>query len=134
MDPDQRRGREAGEGGSAVVEFTLVASLLAVLFLAVLQVGVALHVRNTLVAAAAEGARYGADADRTPSDGAQRTRELVATSLSDAYTRDVSAGYETVDGIETVVVQVRAPLPLLGLVGPGGELVVRGHALAETPP
>ena len=123
-----------GEDGSAVVEFALVSALLAVLFLAVLQVGVALYVRSTLVAAAAEGARYGADADRTPADGVRRTQDLVAQSLSPSYARDVTADYALVDGLPTVVVRVRAPLPLLGLVGPGGDLVVEGHALAELPP
>ena len=124
----------ADDTGSAVVEFALVSALLAVLFLAVLQVGVALYVRNTLVAAAAEGARYGADADRTPADGVQRTRELVAQSLSPSYAQDVTADYEVIGGLATVVVRVRAPLPLLGLVGPGGDLVVEGHALAELAP
>ena len=52
--------------GSAVVDFTLVGVLLTFLFLALLQLGLALHVRNTLVASAAEGARYGANADRNP--------------------------------------------------------------------
>lgn len=130
MAPD----RDLADQGSAVVEFALVSAMLAALFLAVLQVGVALHVRNTLVAAAAEGARYGADADRTPADGAQRTREVVTTSLSSAYAQDVSAAYENVGGIQTVVVEIRAPLPLLGLLGPGGDLVVQGHALAERAP
>lgn len=120
--------------GSAVVEFALVSAMVSALFLAVLQVGVALHVRNTLVAAAAEGARYGADADRTPADAARRTREVVGSSLSAAYAQDVEAGYEDVGGVRTVVVQVRAPLPMLGLVGPGGDLVVTGHAIAEAAP
>lgn len=120
--------------GSAVVEFALVSAMVTALFLTVLQVGLALHVRNTLVAAAAEGARYGAAADRTPADGAQRTRDVVTTSLSAAYAGDIRAGYVDQGGVSTVEVEVRAPLPLLGLVGPGGELVVTGHALAESPP
>ena len=129
-----RSARAACDDGSAVVEFALVSAMVAVLFLAVLQVGVALHVRNTLVAAAAEGARYGADADRTPADAARRTRDVVEAALSAAYARDVQADYEDVGGVRTVVVQVRAPLPMLGLVGPSGDLVVYGHALAEAAP
>jgi Flp pilus assembly protein TadG len=123
-----------GDRGSAVVEFALVSVLLVGLFLAVLQVGVALHVRNTLVAAAAEGARYGADADRLPADGAQRTREVIASSLPASFADDVTAGYSRVGGLATVVVEVRAPLPLFGMAGPGGDLVVQGHALAEQLP
>ncbi len=128
-------GRERGrDTGSAVVEFALVSSLLAALFLAVLQVGVALYVRNTLVAAAAEGARYAADADLGPADGAARTREVIASSLPSTYAANVTAGFETVDGVRTVVVQVRAPLPILGMAGPSGDLVVQGHALVEELP
>jgi Flp pilus assembly protein TadG len=116
------------------VEFALVSSLLVVLFLAILQVGVALHVRNTLVAAAAEGARYGAAADRSAVDGAAKTREIIGASLPGSYAVDVTSGYQIIGGLDTVVVQVRAPLPLLGLVGPVGDLVVRGHALVEVLP
>ena len=129
-----RKGTQPGDDGSAVVEFALVSAMVAALFLAVVQVGVALHVRNTLVAAAAEGARYGADADRTPADAVRRTREVVSSSLSAAYAQDVQAAYEDIGGVRTVAVQVRAPLPVLGLVGPSGDLVVTGHALAEAPP
>ncbi len=126
--------KRPANSGSAAVEFSLVSALLVVLFLAVLQLGLALEVRNTLVAAAAEGARYAAAADRAPVDGAIRTREVIGESLPGSYAADVTAGYETVGGLGTVVVQVRAPLPLLGLVGPVGDLVVRGHALAEVVP
>jgi Flp pilus assembly protein TadG len=129
MAPDRRAPE-----GSAVVEFALVSSLLVMLFLAILQVGVALHVRNTLVAAAAEGARYGAAANRSAVDGAAKTREIIGTSLPASYAAEVTSGYQIIGGLDTVVVQVRAPLPLLGLVGPVGDLVVRGHALAEVLP
>lgn len=125
---------QCGGEGSAVVEFALVSSLLMVLFLAVLQVGVALHVRNTLVAAAADGARYAAAAGRSPADAVAKTREVIDASLPAQYAADVTSGLQTVGGLNTVVVQVRAPLPLLGLFGPVGALVVRGHALAEAFP
>jgi len=117
--------------GSATVEFVLVAVLTLAIFLSVVQVGVAVHVRTTLVAAAAEGARYGAASGRSPDDGAARTADIITTSLSATYARQVSAGYETVEGVPTVVVRVKAPLPVLGLVGPTADLVVEAHALAE---
>jgi len=117
--------------GSAVVDFVLVSVLLVTLFLGVVQLGVVLHVRNTLVAAAAEGARYGANADRGPDDAADRTRELAAQSLGEGLVQEVSAGFEDVGGSRTVVVEVRARLPLVGLLGPGSTLVVRGHAWDE---
>ena len=51
------RTRLREDRGSAVVEFALVTPLLLLVALAVLQVTLALHVRSTLTAAAAEGAR-----------------------------------------------------------------------------
>ena len=60
------------ESGSAVADFAMVAGLLSLLFLAVFQLGLALHIRNTLIACASEGARYGARADATPGDGEAR--------------------------------------------------------------
>ncbi len=119
------------DSGAAVVEFTLVTVLLVALFLAVLQLGLALHVRNTLVAGAAEGARYAANADRDPATGADRARELIAASLGAEYAEDVVVGTETVGGVSTVFVEVRAPFPLVGLLGPSRTLVVRGHAMDE---
>lgn len=118
--------------GSAVVEFTLVGVLLTLLFLALLQLGLALHVRNTLAASAAEGARYAANADRNTDEGADVTRQLIRDSLADSFAGDVTSGLETVDGVSTVYVQVRARLPVFGLLGPPRGIVVRGHALEES--
>lgn len=120
--------------GSAVVEFTLVGVLLTFLFLAVLQLGLVLHVRNTLTASAAEGARYAANADRSPEDGAAVTRRLIRDSLADSFAAGVSSGFERVTGVGTVYVQVDARLPLVGLLGPPRSLRVRGHALDEPSP
>jgi len=119
--------------GSAVVDFVLVGGLLALLFVAVLQLALVLHVRNELIDSAAQGARYGALAGHEPKDGAARTRELVSAELSARYAADVSAAREEVDGVALVDVRVTAPLPLVGLVGPSGRLVVHGHAPVEGP-
>ncbi len=119
--------------GSAIVEFTLVGVLLTVLFLGVLQLGLALHVRNTLAASAAEGARYAANADREPADGEAVTRQLIRDSLADTFARGVTSGFETVDGVPTVYVQVDATLPLVGLLGPSRGIRVRGHSVEEAP-
>jgi Flp pilus assembly protein TadG len=127
----RRFPRLRDHGGAAVVDFTLVGILLTLLFLALLQLGLALHVRNTLVASAAEGARYGANADRTPADGAAVTRQLIRDSLADSFAEDVTSGTETIDGVVTVVVRVNARLPVFGLLGPPRAISVRGHALLE---
>lgn len=124
----------AGDSGAAVVDFVLVGSVVTLLFAAIAQLGLTLHVRNTLVASAAEGARYAANADLGPAAGASRARDVIREALADQYADEVTAGYESVDGLPTVYVEVRAPLPLLGPLGPPDTLVVRGHALAEPTP
>ncbi len=99
--------------------------------LGVLQLALALHVRNTVVDAAGEGARYGALAGSSPAAGAARTRELVATALHPRYGQDVHSRVVLRDGLELVEVTVRAPLPVLGLLGPGGALTATGRAVLE---
>lgn len=116
-----------------MVDFVLVAALTTVLFAGVLQLALALHVRSTLVDCAAEGARYAALADRSPADGAARTRELITMSLSARFAQDVVADTVDVDGTAMVRVTVTAGLPVLGLLGPAGSLTVDGHALEEVP-
>lgn len=123
--------RRDADRGSAVVDFALVGALTTLLFVALVQLGVVLHVRNTLVDCASEGARQGALADRTPADAAAWARALITADLTNGYARQVEAGYETVDGLDTVVVRVEAPLPVIGLFGTGRVLSVSGHALRE---
>jgi Flp pilus assembly protein TadG len=119
------------ESGSAVADFAMVSGLLCVLFLAVFQLGLALHIRNTLIASASEGARYGARANATPQDGVDRATELITASLSDRYARDVTATTTTVDGIEVVQIRIQAPLPVLGPLGPDQVLSVQARAFSE---
>lgn len=136
MSPGFRRlvERAADDSGSAVVEFVLVGTLLTVLTLSVLQLGLALLVRNTVLDAASEGARYGALADNTIGDGAQRTRELIETALGPRYARDITVARGSYLGFPADIVTVKTPLPLIGLVGIPGGLEVHGHAAIETLP
>jgi hypothetical protein len=115
------------------VDFVLVGTLATLVFVGIVQLAVVLHVRNTIIDCAGEGARYGALADRTPADGAARAAALITQDLSARYAQDVVSGVETVDGLPTVVVRVRAPLPVLGLLGVGRVVTVSGHALRERP-
>jgi len=124
---------DRSDAGSAVAEFVLVGALTTVLFAGVLQLALVQHVRSTLVDCAAEGARYGALADRSPADGAARATELIASALHPRYASDVTARRTVADGLDVVRVEVTAPLPVLGLLGPGGTLTVAGHALEELP-
>ena len=119
------------DDGSAVVEFVLVSSMLVLLVLGVLQLGLALHVRNSLIAAAEEGARFAALADTGLEEGAARTLDLVAASLGASFDVDVAVAAITVDGTPAVAVTVTAPLPVAGLIGPAGMLEVVGRAPIE---
>lgn len=109
----------------------LVSVLLVTVLLGVLQLALALHVRNTVVDAAGEGARYGALAGSSPAAAAERTRELVATALHPRFGQDVHGQVVQRDGLEVVEVTVRAPLPVLGLLGPSGTLRASGRAVLE---
>lgn len=110
------------------MDFALIGGLLTVMFIAILQLTLVLHVRNTLIDAAASGARYGSLADRTPQDAVARTEELIRGSLADSYSSNISVGTSSVGGVETLEVVVQAPLPVIGFIGPAGVMEVRGHA------
>jgi len=120
------------ERGAAVAEFTLVTGLLVLLVLGIAQVGLAIHVRNTVVACAAEGARLAANADRGPADGAALTRRLIAQALSEAMVGDVTARHVPSPAGRNVRVDVVTRLPLIGLVGPSRTLTVSAHAVEES--
>jgi Flp pilus assembly protein TadG len=119
------------ESGSAVVEFVFVGILLTFLTLGVLQLGLALHVRNTIQDAASEGARWGALIDSTPADGVQRTKELITTAVGEQYAKDISVASQQWMGAPATVIIVKAPLPIIGLWGPATSMEVSGHAATE---
>ena len=123
-----RRG--SGQAGAAVVEFVVVVPMLALLLLAVVQVGLVLHVRSALAAAAAEGARDAAVRGGDAAVGVRGAREALAVTVAADVVEDVRASVTTQAGFAAVDVEVRARLPLVALLGPSG-LVVHGHALVE---
>lgn len=109
----------------------MVSGLLSLMFLAVFQLGLALHIRNTLISCASEGARYGARANATPQDGVARASQLIRASLADRYADNVTAVTTTVDGIQVVQIRIKAPLPVLGALGPDRVLSVQARAFSE---
>ena len=109
----------------------LVSLVLVPLVLGIIQVALVMHVHNTLVAAAAEGARYAATVDRGPAAGVERTRAQIEGVLAARFASDITAATEDVDGLSTVVVRVHAVVPALGLWGPGVSLDVVGHGVEE---
>jgi len=117
--------------GSAVVDFVMVGSLLTMFFLAVIQLTLVLHVRNTLIDAAASGARYGTLADRSAADAEERAGTLIGMALNANFAQDISSAEVTFQGLRTLEVTVRAPLPVIGLIGPQEMLEVKGHAAIQ---
>jgi Flp pilus assembly protein TadG len=124
--------RSRSSRGAAVVDFVLVLAVLVPVFLGILQVALVLLVRNTLAAAASEGARYAATLDRDPADGASRTRAQIEGALAARFAQDVDAHEVLVEGAPGVEVTVHAVVPALGIGGPAIELTVTGHAVEES--
>jgi Flp pilus assembly protein TadG len=112
-----------------VVDFVLVSALVTVIFLALIQLALVLHVRNTMADAASSAARYGALADRTAQDAQDRAELLLDSALGGHYAQDVRASVSTVNGVSVLTVSVTAPLPLIGLFGPARSLEMSGHAV-----
>jgi Flp pilus assembly protein TadG len=125
--PRPRRDR-----GAAVVEFVLVSVPLLFLLLVVLQVAVYMHLRNVVVASAAEGARYGANADRPSADGGPFAEQVLNRGVSarTAALIRCTAGEEPgAGGTVLVAVRCRGSVPTL-LSVLGGLLPVDGRARA----
>jgi Flp pilus assembly protein TadG len=123
-----RRRRLADDEGSAPVDFVLVGLLLTALTLGVVQLGVAVYVRNVVHDAAVAGAHEAALADETTAAGVARARELIDRAVGAAYAGDVTGAA----GADAVEIVVRAPLPVFGLWGPAGAMEVRAHAPRES--
>ncbi len=104
--------------------------LLVLVAASVLQVALAVHVRATLTAAAAEGARAAALAGADGDAGRRRVAAVTAGTVAGSAIRDIAVGRGTERGIPVVEVRISAVLPLLGLLGPT-SLEVAGHALRE---
>lgn len=127
------RLRARSQRGAAVVDVVLVMLVLVPVVLGIVQVALVMLVRNTLAAAASEGARLAATADRGPGEGAALTREQVDQAISGRYAQDVTVRRVLVDGAPAVEVTIHARVPALGLGGPAIELDVAGHAIEEQP-
>lgn len=120
------------ESGSSPVEFVLVGALLTVLTLAVLQLGLAIYVRNVTHDAAVEGAFRAALADTSLDEGAERTRAVISRTVGAAYATDVEVQESGTGGEREIQVTVRTTMPLVGLLGPARALEVSARAPVES--
>ena len=120
------------ESGSAVVDFVMVGALVIVVFVALLQVALGVYARNVLTAAAGDGARRAALVGGTEAAARRRVQPLSAAALRRGYVDTVTVSRVPSGDLTIVQVTVKAPLPVLGLLGPGGTLTVTGRAVDES--
>lgn len=120
------------ERGSSPVEFVLVGTLLTVLTLGVLQLALAVYVRNVVHDAAVEGAYHAALGDTTVEEGAERARLVITRAIGAAYADDILVTTTDLGERERIDVRVRATLPLIGMLGIPSGLEVTAHAPSES--
>lgn len=123
------RSLREDDAGSSPVEFVLVGALLTVLTLGVLQLGLAVYVRNVVHDAAVEGAFHAALADTSLTQGAERTREIVTRTVGPAYAEEIDV--RVIDDTQ-IEVRVRSMIPLVGLLGLPRAVEVSARAPVET--
>ncbi|MEO7261763.1 MAG: TadE/TadG family type IV pilus assembly protein [Jatrophihabitantaceae bacterium] len=134
----RRSQRLAEDRGSAVVEFCLMSVLLVMLLFAVVQVAALFYIRSVAASAAADGARYAANAGVPPQAGAERATALLAQALSPGMARRLPCAADLVaeagSGLVTAEVRCRGTirsvfLPIGGLV----RVEVSGQSLKDDP-
>lgn len=109
----------------------MVSVLLILVAMSVFQLGLALHVRNTVLSCASEGARLGARAGATSEDAVATTASLLASALSPAYAEGVSVRSTSVAGVQVLEVTAIVPMPVIGLLGPADAMTISGRAFRE---
>lgn len=136
--PVRRRAQLTEDRGSAVVDFCLMSVLLVLLLLAVLQVAALFYVRSVAASAAADGARYAANAGVAPQAGAQRATALLAQGLGPGMAGRLPCQgglvADAASGLATAEVRCRGTirsvlLPLGALV----RIEVSGRSLKDDP-
>jgi len=117
------------ERGSAVAELVMITTLLVLIAMTLVQLALVLHVRNTLIDAASNGAHYGALANRSAADAEGRTRTLITESLHGGFASDIAVSTTNIGENQLVNVSVNTRVPLIGLLPNGWELHVEGEAV-----
>lgn len=115
----------------------MVSVLLIALLMAVVQVGLYLHVRNVVAASAAEGARYGADFGRSPAVAGPKADEVIGRALSSHTADGIACTGQSAGGAGgsvLVTVRCRGSVPLVfSWLGSLPGLDVTARALKEGP-
>lgn len=128
------RGSVGSERGSAATEFVLVMLVLLPMFLGIFQLGLFLHVRNTLTACAHEGARQAANYNGDLAEGEAVAKDCIVGALSAGMASGVVSDVGSADGQPLVIMRVNAVMPAIGFWGPRFTFTVAGHAVKEPTP
>ncbi|WP_353650794.1 TadE/TadG family type IV pilus assembly protein [Nakamurella sp. A5-74] len=114
-----------------MAEFAMVIVLLMILFLSLVSVGLWMYTRTVATAAAADAARYVANADIPPASAAAKVRELLGDGIVGSTGEQLSCT-AVADGD---LVGVTCTLPAPGIVslldGVLPTITVTGHSVRE---
>ena len=100
------------DDGAIVAESAMIIALVTLLCGTILQMGVIIHTKNTLIDVASAGARHAALADRNLADGQARTAMLLAEAIPNSGNAHIQVAREP-DG-ERITVTVSHRVPILG--------------------
>lgn len=104
------------------------------LFMGIFQLGLFLHMRNTLTACAHEGARIAANFNGSLGNGKAWTSQCIADTSSGGWVNSVTPRNDQGPGAGMVVMEVDAHMPWFGIWGNGMDFTPTGHAVKEPPP
>lgn len=119
------------EAGAIVAESAMIIALVTLLCGTILQLGVIIHTKNTMIDAASAGARYAALADRDLVDGQRRSTALLTSSIPNAESARITIS-RAVNG-EVIRVTITHQLPLLGFITAPIPLSATAQAYDLTP-
>lgn len=100
------------DDGAIVAESAMIIALVTLLCGTILQIGVIIHTKNTLIDVASAGARHAALADRNLTDGQDRTAMLLDEAIPNSRNAHIQVAREP-DG-ERITVTVSHRVPILG--------------------
>lgn len=123
------RGRS--DDGAIVAESAMIIALVTLLCGTILQIGVIIHTKNTMIDAASAGARHAALADRNLSDGQHRTATLLWDSIPNSDAAGIQVTRER-DG-ERITITVTHRVPVLGFLTAPIPLSATAQAYDLTP-
>lgn len=109
----------------------MIIALITVLCATILQLGVIIHTRNTMIDAASAGARLAALADRSLTDGQHRSATLLSGSIPNSTSAEITIQRDS-NG-ELITVTIHHQMPLVGFMTGPVPLTATAQAYDLTP-